>query len=30
VIRRDGDPAAAAAEEEAELTNADFFWDWEG
>lgn len=31
VIRRDAEPdAAAEQEDEAELTNADFFWDWEG
>lgn len=31
VIRAEADPeAAAAAEPEEELTNADYFWDWEG
>jgi Ser/Thr protein kinase RdoA (MazF antagonist) len=31
VIRREIEPeAAAAAQEEEELTNADYFWDWEG
>lgn len=30
LIRAEADPEAAAAQPEEELTNADFFWDWEG